>query len=587
MTTGKVEEQVGRRRTLPQQRQLTIVAQDPSIPGDDNDVLLSKVLIPAEELRAGPWGYRVQVVDYAAMRGKSYHRPNLKRDPDPLSSVNRAALLRDPRLHSVNCYALVMRTLSRFERALGRRVSWGFNGHHLNVVPHAFSEANAYYSRDDHALLFGHFPSNNESPDTVFTCLSHDVVVHETTHAVLDGLRPRFMGPSSPDQAAFHEGYADVVALLSVFSLPGVAEAILRHAMGGSAQTLEPVHLTKDKLKQNGLLRLAEEFGQEVQGIRGQALRSSVELDADPRHYRATTGPWVQPHRRGEILVAAVLNTFVDAWFHTVQSMVDTRRVPRAVVAAEGARVADVLLTMVMRAIDYTPPVHLEFSDFLTAMLTIDNELWPDDDNSKYRLRHFLTTNFESFGIEPATGLKADAGCWQHPGEDMRYERNHYEQMRAEPDEVFRFIWENRLALRLNKQAYSRVLSVRPVVRVGTDGFILREVVVEHLETLKVRAKDLRTVHHPGKEGKKIEKPEGMPDDLELKLHGGGTMIFDDFGLLKYHISNGVGEPRRQSRRLEHLWSIGHRFEAPARSDFAALHRARSQGATDNHAEVW
>jgi len=43
----------------------------------------------------------------------------------------------------------------------------------------------------------------------------------------------------------------------------------------------------------------------------------------------------------------------------------------------------------------------------------------------------------------------------------------------------------------------------------------------------------------------------------------------------------------RQSRRLEHLWSIGHRFEAPARSDFAALHRARSQGATDNHAEVW
>ncbi len=33
------------------------------------------------------------------------------------------------------------------------------------------------------------------------------------------GILDVFMGPSLPDQAAFHEGFADVVALLSVFSL--------------------------------------------------------------------------------------------------------------------------------------------------------------------------------------------------------------------------------------------------------------------------------------------------------------------------------------------------------------------------------
>ncbi len=571
---------------LPRDRQLTVVAQDPSIGGREGDVLLAKVYLPAEALRVGPWGYRVQVVDYNATSGKSYRGARFAAHQDPLAGVSRTTLLRNPQLHSVNCYALVMRTLSRFERALGRRVSWGFYGHHLNVVPHAFAEANAFYSRHDHALLFGYFPSDKDPAKRVFTCLSHDIVVHETTHAVLDGLRPRFMEPSSPDQGAFHEGFADIVALLSVFSLPGVAAAILNHALGGTAQTLEPASVTKQTLKENGLLKLAEEFGQELQGIRGDALRNSAQLEPKPDYYRATEGPWIESHKRGEILVAAVLDTFVDAWFRAVGFLADTRRVPRAVVAAEGARVADVLLTMVMRAIDYTPPVHLEFADFLSALLTIDTELRPDDDGSKYRLRHYLKENFHRFGIEPATDLKTQNGCWQKPDSELRYERNHYDQMRAEPDEVFRFIWENRRALRLNEQAYSRVLSVRPVVRVGTDGFVLHEVVVEHLETLKVLAKDLSTVHHPGAQGQ-IEKPEGMPDDLEIKLQGGGTMIFDDFGLLKYHISNGVGEPARQSMRLAHLWQRGYRFGRRDPADFDALHRARGQGVVDTADEAW
>jgi hypothetical protein len=73
------------------------------------------------------------------------------------------------------------------------------------------------------ALLLGYFPSY-DGARTIYTCLSHDVIVHETTHALVDGLRTRYTDPSSPDQAAFHEGFADVVALLSIFSLPSIAE---------------------------------------------------------------------------------------------------------------------------------------------------------------------------------------------------------------------------------------------------------------------------------------------------------------------------------------------------------------------------
>ncbi|MEK7738265.1 MAG: hypothetical protein AAB319_11000, partial [Pseudomonadota bacterium] len=60
-------------------------------------------------------------------------------------------------------------------------------------------------------------------------------------------------------------------------------------------------------------------------------------------------------------------------------------RISRARAAEEGAEVADHLLTVSIRAIDYCPPVDLRFGDFLSALLTADQELFPDD--SKYRFR--------------------------------------------------------------------------------------------------------------------------------------------------------------------------------------------------------
>ena len=58
----------------------------------------------------------------------------------------------------------------------------------------------------------------------------------------------------------------------------------------------------------------------------------------------------------------------------------------------EGATIADYLLTMVIRALDYAPPVNLEFCDFLSAVLTSDREINPND--SKYKFRETLLKEF-------------------------------------------------------------------------------------------------------------------------------------------------------------------------------------------------
>jgi hypothetical protein len=70
-------------------------------------------------------------------------------------------------------------------------------------------------TREWKGILFGYFrasqtdPGRNLPGQVVFTCLSHDIIVHETTHAVLDGMRPFFAERTNPDVTAFHEAFAD------------------------------------------------------------------------------------------------------------------------------------------------------------------------------------------------------------------------------------------------------------------------------------------------------------------------------------------------------------------------------------------
>ena len=55
-------------RSLPKPRtqRLTIIAQDPSAKDGAGKIVRARVDIPAESLQPGPWGYRVQVVDFDA-----------------------------------------------------------------------------------------------------------------------------------------------------------------------------------------------------------------------------------------------------------------------------------------------------------------------------------------------------------------------------------------------------------------------------------------------------------------------------------------------------------------------------------------
>lgn len=551
-------------------RKLTILAQDPSVQVNGR-ILRAQVEVPAEELAPGPWGYRVHVVDFDSSSGTLYRPikyPPLKNTPDgdgdPFKSATDAQLLSNPNFHAQNAYAIVMRILARFEFALGRRVSWGFYGHQIKVAPHAFADANAFYSEDDQALMFGYFPGERRM---VFCCLSHDIVAHETAHALLDGLRQRYTDPSSPEQGAFHEGFSDVVALLSVFALPGIVETIIDlHSPDRKANQIARKNLTIDSLRESFLLGLAKEMGRELPELRGDVLRRSVKLK--PSRTYINEQEFLEPHRRGEIFVAAVMNAFLTVWSKRLESLgqVAPGQLDRGRVVEEGAGIADYLLTMVIRALDYSPPVDLQFCDFLSAVLSSDKEINPSD--SRYRFRDTLRESFISYGIDPAsTGTEADPGIWCPPISTLNFHAVHFESMQRDRDEVFRFIWENRKSLDLYENAYTRVLSVRPCLRIGPDGFALRETVAEYMQILNLQAFELKRLQ--------IGVPADMPKDEEITLYGGGTLIFDEYGRLKYHVSNRINNRERQTRRLDYLWQFGY-FRDPSNfRNFANLHRQK------------
>jgi hypothetical protein len=573
---------------LPRTRTLTIVAQDPAVRGKDGRILTACVTIPAEILAPGPRGYRVHVVDYEAS-AKTFYRPLRYPEDgsDPFMKVSDGRILNDPGFHCQNVYAIAMRTLARFEFALGRRVPWGFDGHQLSIAPHAFADANAFYSEADQALMFGYFPSSRKG--NVFTCLSHDIVAHETTHAILDGIRTRFTDPSSPDQAAFHEAFADVVALLSVFSLVEIVAVVLDRNVGGKSTQrgralIHESDITHEALCESVLLGLAEEMGRELQTARGDALRRSVKLEASSAWKKDPE--YEEPHVRGEILVAAIMRSFIAVWVARLDQLgrVEGHFLDRGRVVEEGAEIADYLLTMCIRALDYTPPVHIEFSDFLSALLTADFEIRPSD--TKYHFRDNLRTSFREYGISPSGPGGAEPGFWG-PAPRLGPGRNRFESMTRDRDEMFRFVWDHRDALSLYAGGYSRVISVRPSLRVAPDdGFPLRETVAEVLHQLRVPASQLPRFG--------VEIPAGLDPLQDIEIQGGLTLIFDEYGQLKFAIPKPLIDRRDdhvqevQAGRLRYLVEHGYVGRGAARrNSFSVLHRLRAMGQSRNPQEVW
>ncbi len=393
----------------PDRRPLQIFAFDPMIARLSGQETTT-IAVPYEPLRPGPSGELIQVIDYDGAAGCYYEPVNLD-DPRVLLQDGLPPSERDPRFHQQMVYAVISALLENFERALGRRFRWR-GDRRLRAFPHAFRDRNALFDPDmDGTLKFGYFKADEKNPgrnlpgQTVFTCLSHDIVVHEATHALVHRLRERYKEPTNLDVYAFHEGFADAVALFQHFTLPDIVDRYIQQNR-------------TDLTARSPLVDLAQQFG-EGSGM-GRALRSALGDAPDPALIART----FEPHRRGSILVAAIFDGFFTAYQTGIADLLRIATAGSGVlpegalhpdlvrrVAAEARRAAQRILTMCIRSFQYLPPVDVTFSDFLRSIVTADRDLYPLDEDG---LRAALIEGFRRRGIYPSmvSSLADEALSW-------------------------------------------------------------------------------------------------------------------------------------------------------------------------------
>jgi hypothetical protein len=401
----------------PPRRRLRVYALDPSVAKSLDSVAINETTLSIpwdDKLKPGPVGEYLEVVDVDPASNRLYDPVDLN-EPKLLAQDGWPPSEGNPQFHQQMVYAVAMTTIGRFEDALGRRALWAPRRRvertkddrddyeveevpRLRIYPHALRAENAYYSPEKVALLFGYFPASSKSSDStapgsmVFSCLSSDIIAHEMSHALLDGLHRRLQEPSNPDVPAFHEAFADIVALFQHFTMPELVRFEIAKARGRlSAASL--------------LSGLAKQFGEGT--LRGGPLREYAGGEVQKLSYGTT----LEVHSRGSILVHAVFEAFLKIVDLRTADLVRIATNGSGVLPAgalhpdlvnrladEACTVAGHVLRMCIRALDYCPAVDITFGEYLRALITADIDVVPND---RHYYRVAFMEAFRAHGLLP------------------------------------------------------------------------------------------------------------------------------------------------------------------------------------------
>lgn len=347
------------------------------------------ILTSEEFFLDGPVTKRVAVLDFDPRTGELVPGARFM-PPDKRRVRGRYDLPKDggeydlasPHFQQVSVFATVLRTMYMFEEpdALGRPLTWAFDGTQLLVVPRAGEWANAYYERESHSLQFFFFADTQDPNRTIYTSLSRDIIAHETAHAILDGIAPDLYHSITPQSLALHEAIADLTALLLAFRSRTLRPAVLKHTNGSIANS-------------TAFSSVAEEFGRardpsgRVRELR--SLLNQKTLDPNDASRDELGRPNLvtrhEPHELSQVLSGALYTVMVKL-HEDHQDKLLAERPNQTRFSLSGLALANSgnqFKRMIFRALDYLPPGEITFADYGRAIIAADQAAHPSESEGR------------------------------------------------------------------------------------------------------------------------------------------------------------------------------------------------------------
>jgi hypothetical protein len=585
-------------------RPLKIFALDPSVSKLEGATAL--VNVPYEPLEAGPVGslFAVKGVPDTVEMPKEGEKP--KEVEKPLNLEDHDILIRnglDPstsneRFHDQMVYAVCSVVYTAFRAALGRQLAWGFKRpedgrRQLVIRPRAFQRNQSFYDKGAGEICFGFFKGDSKGgrfPGHVYACLSHDTVAHEVTHALLDGLRARFSLPTSQEVPAFHEGFADLVAVFQHFSYEQVVRAAIRQSRGN----LSRADLLTDIARQLGqsgrdyksalrsAIAYSEDSGGKTDDVSNKAGDEGRKSGGRVKKQPLLFDDKMEIHDLGAVLVVAVFEAFITVFRRKTERLLrlatgGSGRLPpgeipldlQAALAEKASKLASQFLTMCIRAIDYCPPLDITFGEYLRAVITADRDLVPDD---PWGYREAWVDAFRRHHIFPNSvqDLSEEALLWrgpEPPNEVPPIEGLTFAELKFNGDPA---LPANEDELKRQARALGQIVSkhlggfglaakgdaklggdevelpviesIRSSRRIGPSGQVLFDIVAEVTQLRRAGSGEKA----PGKEG----------SGAVFDFYGGATVIIDPKGRIRYAMTKSVTNKNRLDKQRDFLNSL-------------------------------
>jgi hypothetical protein len=410
--------------------------------------------------------------------------------------------------HQVNVWATIHHTLELLEApdVLGRRIPWAFPGERLKVLPHAGYWENAYYDRETGALHFFYFEGQKGEP--IFTCLSHDIITHELGHAVLDGLKPYYNEVTSAATAGFHEYFGDAIALSAALS----HRPILVNVAGESDSVTS----------RNILANIGQQFGQGLAEEYGELADAYLRTAQNNRTMDDLRGVF-EEHDYSEVMTGAFYDLLESVYTRRMRTR-DRSKPNERVSALFNA--AEIVRRMMLRAIDYCPPVDVNYLDYARAIDRADRTAYPIDEMG---YRDKWEAIMRKRKVIPKTG------AWKS---DCQILNSHLwyldiAKISSSSTDAGDFINANRQALEIPPLANIDVINLYRTQKVASDDFrVPQEIIIEF-----VWASDLKLA------GAKFGPLEGK----YLPLWCGGTLVFNRDGNLLHYAQKSDTPARRNA----------------------------------------